>query len=50
LDQDLVPAGADADGQLLLDAGEVEMVLTEEMRACRVVVEPYPAAGAAELG
>jgi hypothetical protein len=43
-DQDLVPAGDDADRKLLLDSGEVQVVLPEQQRAGSVVVEPELAA------
>ena len=50
LDEHLVAAGDDAHRQLLLDPGEVEVVLAEQDGAGGVVVEVHPAARAPEIG
>ena len=46
----LVAAGDDADRQLLLDASQVQVVLSEKHRAGGIVVEVQAMAGASKVG
>ena len=50
LDEHLVAAGDDAHRQLLLDPGEIEVVLAEQDGAGGIVVEVHPVARAPEVG
>ena len=50
LDEYLVAAGDDAHRQLLLDPGEIEMVLAEQDGAGGIVVEVHSAARAPKIG